>query len=142
MTQVEVHFHGIEKSEAIEQRVRDKVAKLQKHFERMTSCRVAIEAPQRSTPQKPKVYQIKIEIGMGSPFATPSRLPGARWTPWPPRSASAASSTAAVASRGRRRSRRRELSFRRFARALLRRRHLRSVEVARIDDRVSGVADP
>jgi ribosome-associated translation inhibitor RaiA len=64
MTQVEVHFHGIEKSEAIEQRVREKVAKLQKHFERMTSCRVGIEVPQRSTPQKPKVYQIKIEIGM------------------------------------------------------------------------------
>jgi ribosome-associated translation inhibitor RaiA len=64
MTQVEVHFHGIEKSDAIEQRVREKIAKLQKHFERMTSCRVAVEAPQRSTPQKPKVYQVKIEIGM------------------------------------------------------------------------------
>lgn len=64
MTQVEVHFHGIEKSDAIEQRVRGKIAKLQKHFERMTSCRVGIEVPQRSTPQKPKVYQIKIEIGM------------------------------------------------------------------------------
>jgi ribosome-associated translation inhibitor RaiA len=64
MTQVEVHFHGIEKSDAIEQRVREKIAKLQTHFERMTSCRVGIEVPQRSTPQKPKVYQIKIEIGM------------------------------------------------------------------------------
>ena len=64
MTQVEVHFHGIEKSDAIEQRVREKVARLQKHFERMTSCRVGIEAPQRSTPQKAKVYQIKIEIGV------------------------------------------------------------------------------
>jgi ribosome-associated translation inhibitor RaiA len=64
MTQVEVHFHGIEKSEAIEQRVREKIAKLEKHFERMTTCRVGIEVPQRSTPQKPKVYQIKIEIGM------------------------------------------------------------------------------
>ena len=64
MTQVEVHFHGIEKSDAIEQRVREKVARLQKLFERMTSCRVGIEVPQRSTPQKPKVYLIKIEIGM------------------------------------------------------------------------------
>jgi ribosome-associated translation inhibitor RaiA len=61
--QVEVHFHGIEKSTAIEQRVLQKVAKLQRHFERMTSCRVGIEAPQR-TPQRPKVYQIKIEIGV------------------------------------------------------------------------------
>jgi ribosome-associated translation inhibitor RaiA len=64
MTQVEVHFHGIEKSDAIEQKVLEKVGKLRKHFERMTSCRVGIEAPQRSTPQKPKVYQIKIEVGM------------------------------------------------------------------------------
>ena len=62
-TLVEVHFHGIEKSDAVEQRVRDKVAKLQSHFERMTSCRVGIEATQR-TPLKPKVYQIKIEIGV------------------------------------------------------------------------------
>jgi len=62
-TPVEVHFHGIEKSEAIEQRVREKVAKLKKHFDRMTSCRVGIEVPQR-TAQRPKVYQIKVEIGV------------------------------------------------------------------------------
>jgi ribosome-associated translation inhibitor RaiA len=62
-TLVEVHFHGIEKSDAVEQRVREKVGKLQSHFVRMTNCRVGIEATQR-TPQKPKVYQIKIEIGV------------------------------------------------------------------------------
>jgi putative sigma-54 modulation protein len=60
---VEVHFHGIQRSEAIEQRVREKVAKLEKHFERMTSCRVVLEATQR-TALKPKVYCIKIEIGV------------------------------------------------------------------------------
>jgi ribosome-associated translation inhibitor RaiA len=62
-TPVEIHFHGIEKSEAIEQRVREKVAKLKKHFERMTSCRIGIEATQRSA-QRPKVYQIRIEAGV------------------------------------------------------------------------------
>jgi ribosome-associated translation inhibitor RaiA len=62
-TAIEVHFHGIEKSTAIEQQVRDKVAKLRRHFARMSSCRVAIEVPQR-TADKPKVYQIKIEIGV------------------------------------------------------------------------------
>jgi ribosome-associated translation inhibitor RaiA len=62
-TPVDVHFHGIAKSEAIEQQVRDKVAKLGKHFGRMTSCRVGIEVPQRNA-QKAKVYRIKIEIGM------------------------------------------------------------------------------
>jgi putative sigma-54 modulation protein len=62
-TPVEIHFHGIDKSEAIEQRVREKVAKLAKHFGRMTSCRVVLEVPQR-TADRPKVYQIKIEIGV------------------------------------------------------------------------------
>jgi len=60
---VEIHFHGIEKSEAIEERVREKVSKLEKHFSRMTHCRVVLEAPHRS-PQKPKAYQIKIEISL------------------------------------------------------------------------------
>src|SRR5262245_27979497 len=62
-TPIEVSFHGIQKSAAVEQQVREKIAKLRKHFARMTSCRVAIEAPQRSA-DKPKVYQIKIEIGV------------------------------------------------------------------------------
>lgn len=62
-TPVEIHFHGIEKSDALEERVREKVAKLAKHFERMTHCRIVLEAPHRS-PQRPKVCQIKIEIGV------------------------------------------------------------------------------
>ena len=60
---VEVHFHGIEKSDAVEAKVRDKVAKLHRHFERMTHCRVVLEAPHRN-PAKPKVYQVKIEVGI------------------------------------------------------------------------------
>jgi ribosome-associated translation inhibitor RaiA len=62
-TPVEIHFHGIEKSEAVEQRVREKVAKLEKHFGRMTRCRVVLEVPHRS-PAKPKAYQIKIEMNL------------------------------------------------------------------------------
>jgi putative sigma-54 modulation protein len=62
-TPVEIHFHGLEKSDAIEQRVREKVAKLKRHFDRMTHCRVVLEAPHRN-PAKPKVYQVKIEIGV------------------------------------------------------------------------------
>ena len=62
-TAISVQFHGIEKSAAIEELVRQKVRKLAKHFGRMTSCRVVLEAPHRS-PQKPKVFQIKIELGV------------------------------------------------------------------------------
>ena len=59
----EIHFHGIEKSQAITERVQEKVAKLEKHFGRMSRCRVVLEAPNRS-PQKPKVFLIKIEISL------------------------------------------------------------------------------
>ena len=78
-TPVEIHFHGIEKSEAIEERVRWKVSKLEKHFGRMTRCRVVLEAPHRS-PTKPKVYQI--EDG-GQPAAAPAHRgePRARGQP-------------------------------------------------------------
>ena len=62
-TPAEINFHGIEKSDAIEERVREKVSKLAKHFGGMTRCRVVLEAPHRS-PQKPKVFQIKIEISL------------------------------------------------------------------------------
>jgi ribosome-associated translation inhibitor RaiA len=60
---VEIHFHGLDKSEAVEARVREKVAKLEKYFSRMTSCRVVLDAAQRNL-AKPKVYQLKIEIGV------------------------------------------------------------------------------
>ena len=62
-TPVEVHFHGLEKSTAVEERVREKVGKLARHFDRMTHCRVVVEAPHRN-PQRPKVFLIKIEIGV------------------------------------------------------------------------------
>jgi ribosome-associated translation inhibitor RaiA len=65
---VEIHFHGLERSDAIERRVHAKVAKLAKHFERMTRCRVVVEAPHRN-PLRPKVYLVKIEI------AVPGRSP-------------------------------------------------------------------
>jgi putative sigma-54 modulation protein len=60
---VEVHFHGLEKSTAVEERVREKVDKLARHFDRMTHCRVVVEAPHRNL-QRPKIYQIKIEVGV------------------------------------------------------------------------------
>ena len=68
---VEIHFHGIQRSEAIEQRVREKVAKLDKHFERMTSCRVVLEAPSARR-AKPKVYRSRSKSGF--PAAADRRL--------------------------------------------------------------------
>ena len=63
LTPVEINFHGIEKSDAIEERVREKVAKLEKHFGRIVRCRVVLEAPHRNL-QKPKMYRVKVEISL------------------------------------------------------------------------------
>ncbi len=62
-TQTEVHFHGIEKSEAIEARILEKVGKLAKHFERLSRARVVVEAPHRNA-QRPLAYLIKIELSV------------------------------------------------------------------------------
>jgi ribosome-associated translation inhibitor RaiA len=62
-TSVSINFHGIDRSEAVEELVRQKLRKLAQHFGRITFCRVVLEVPHR-TPQKPKVFQIKIELGL------------------------------------------------------------------------------
>ncbi|MBC7908715.1 MAG: HPF/RaiA family ribosome-associated protein, partial [Rhodospirillaceae bacterium] len=37
---LQITFHGIDHSDAAEERVREKVAKLEQFFDRITSCRV------------------------------------------------------------------------------------------------------
>jgi len=46
---LQITFHGIDHSDAVEQRIRDKVAKLEQLFDRITSCRVAVESNHRNT---------------------------------------------------------------------------------------------
>jgi flavin-binding protein dodecin len=60
---VEITFQGIDKSDAIEARIAEGVAKLEKLFERMSYARVVVAAPHRHS-RKGKVFQIKIEIGV------------------------------------------------------------------------------
>lgn len=40
---VQISFHGLDKSDAVEVRIREKVAKLEQFFDRITGCRVAVE---------------------------------------------------------------------------------------------------
>ena len=60
---LEITFHGIERSDAVEARVRDKFKRIESHFERITHARVVIEAPQRRT-QVPKFFHVRIDIGI------------------------------------------------------------------------------
>ena len=60
---LEISFHGLERSEAAEARIRDKFERLHQHFDRITHARVVIETPRRHTAAA-KVFHVKIEIGL------------------------------------------------------------------------------
>jgi ribosome-associated translation inhibitor RaiA len=60
---LEITFHGLDRSDAVEARVRQKFARIEAHFERITHARVVIEAPQRRTPL-PKFFHVRIDIGV------------------------------------------------------------------------------
>lgn len=45
---VQISFHGLDTSEAVETRIREKVAKLETYFDRITGCRVVVERHHRT----------------------------------------------------------------------------------------------
>lgn len=63
LTPLEISFHGLERSDAVETRIREKFERLQSHFDRFTHARVVVEAPARRTP-RPKFFHVRIEIGV------------------------------------------------------------------------------
>src|SRR5579883_2319916 len=44
----QIAFHGIDPSDAMETRIRDRIAKLERFFDRITTCRVTVERHHRS----------------------------------------------------------------------------------------------
>jgi ribosome-associated translation inhibitor RaiA len=62
-TPIEIHFHGVDRSEAVEARIAEKVRTLERHFDRMTHCRVGIELPHQKK-DKSRIFLVKLEIGV------------------------------------------------------------------------------
>jgi ribosome-associated translation inhibitor RaiA len=60
---LELAFHNLEASEAVETRVRERVAKLEKMFPRLVACRVVVEAPHKQH-QKGNVFRVRIEMSV------------------------------------------------------------------------------
>lgn len=56
-----VTFKNMDPSPAIEQHVRDKSAKLERFFDRITGCHVTIEAPHRHQ-HKGRLYEVRIDL--------------------------------------------------------------------------------
>ena len=60
---LQVSFRNMDRSEAVEARVREKAEKLEKYFGHLTSCRVVVEAPERRH-HKGKLFHVRIELGV------------------------------------------------------------------------------
>ncbi|SMF48567.1 cold-shock DNA-binding protein family [Tistlia consotensis] len=62
-TPLQITFHGMDPSPALEARIRERTDRLERYFDRIVSCRVIVEAPHRHGHQG-KLYRIKVLIGL------------------------------------------------------------------------------
>lgn len=60
-TPVQIAFRGMDTSPALEAKIREKAEKLERYHDRITSCRVVVEAPHRHS-RKGKLYSISIDV--------------------------------------------------------------------------------
>ena len=59
---LELAFHNLEHSDAMEQRIRERLERLERRFDRITSCRVVVEAPHRNAVHEPQHYRVRAEV--------------------------------------------------------------------------------
>ncbi|CAL1239942.1 HPF/RaiA family ribosome-associated protein [Candidatus Methylocalor cossyra] len=69
---LEITFRGLPHSDAIENRVREKAAKLEQFCDRIISCRVAIEADHRHQHQG-NLYKVRIDVSVPQKHIVVSR---------------------------------------------------------------------
>lgn len=60
---LEISFHGLDKSDALEADVRRQASKLEEFSDRVTSCRVVLEKPHRHH-QRGNSYRVKIHVAV------------------------------------------------------------------------------
>ncbi|MEC4812530.1 MAG: HPF/RaiA family ribosome-associated protein [Scytonema sp. PMC 1069.18] len=58
---LQITFHNIQQSDAVEEKIRECVAKLEQFHHRITSCRVVIDAPHQNH-HKGKLYHVQIDL--------------------------------------------------------------------------------
>ncbi len=60
---LEIRFHNLQSSEAVEAAIRERVSRLERFYDRLTSCRVAVEAPHKQH-RKGNIYTVSIDMGV------------------------------------------------------------------------------
>jgi len=61
MVPLQITFRNMPPTEAIEANIREKAAKLDRFYDRVTSCRVVVEVPHRRH-HKGKLYHVRVDI--------------------------------------------------------------------------------
>ena len=59
---LELAFHNLDHSDAMERRIHERLDRLEGRFDRITSCRVVVEAPHRNAAHEPQHYRVRVEI--------------------------------------------------------------------------------
>ena len=62
-TPVQISFHNMDTSPALEAEIRERVAKLEQFYDRITSCRVVFDAPHQHK-HHGKRYQLRIDLAL------------------------------------------------------------------------------
>ncbi|MCW8837052.1 MAG: ribosome-associated translation inhibitor RaiA [Rhodospirillales bacterium] len=58
---LQISFHDVDHSDAVEERIREKVAKLEQHCDTITSCRVVVERPHKNH-RKGQLYNVRFDV--------------------------------------------------------------------------------
>ena len=74
-TEPQITFRGMEPSAAIENTIRERIGRLENFHDRITSCRVVVEAPHRHG-QKGQIYRIAIDVDVPGSVVVVNREPG------------------------------------------------------------------
>jgi len=72
---LQITFRDIEPSPAIEARIREKAKKLDRFYDRITGCKVVVDAPHRHH-EKGRIYRIRIDITVPGTEIVINREPG------------------------------------------------------------------
>lgn len=60
---LQITFHEIDHSDAVEERIRERVDKLEKYYNNIVSCRVTVEKPHRHQHQG-QLFDIRIDLSV------------------------------------------------------------------------------
>ena len=71
---LEIVFHNVDRSAAVEAEVRERVAKLEQFAENITSCRVTVEAPHKNH-QQGNLFTVRVDLSFPGGEAVANRAP-------------------------------------------------------------------